>query len=1241
MTAAINFTVSAVSLLPEKWFIGGEKEDQAKFSKQPDWPLPKYTVLVPVYRESEVMPELIKAMKRLDYPSEKLEIMFLVEEHDQETREAALSAGLCPNMRIVDLPPGNPQTKPRSCNLGLLLARGDLIVIFDAEDRPDPDQLIKAAKAFAGAKDNRLACVQAKLFFYNAKQNILTHQFALEYALRYGMILPGLTRLGLPIPLGGTSNHFRTDILRRLGGWDAWNVTEDADLGMRCQALGYRVNMIESITWEEATSQPGAWIKQRTRWLKGFMITVLVHTRHPAQTLQRFRPAGMVTLFGIVLGAPLSFLGQPIALMLLLCDLAGFRWSNLGNGWHRGLTSTLLLMGTLMTMAVTLFAAFRRRISYSHLACLLPGYWALYWVAAWRALFQLVHSPFVWEKTPHGQTTHVTPKTAATSTSTVYSIKELELPPAEFSCRYRSGLTTCIVICRPKSKVVRGSPIELFTTVVLLVVLSRLWMSVWSKDSLLIVIEDYFFIEPRSAPYRGYYLYAQSRLCWIITMNAFAISSPLVLSCMLRISNEESIYVLLGENMLIVFLVEWMPSFSTTFLTVFTVFLGLAFYETRAEYMHPLANAREFNPGNSTEHTGIVTQANDDGNSPRFTTNLKTRMCPMAISRIIANTRSSIPGTKSEKDADRVHKTTNEVKKLHGKPILFPCHLRHRRLTPFKDSFQHSYLYVGTPVGLEACYSPILCVDSPYDPMRKWPFRKAWFNIRSQDHGIRGGFYLTIAEKLKEYLISDGADPAEWAYAYLLAVPSINGQVDNPLGFWYLYTADRELTAIVAELNTSFGERRMWLVRQCLEPKLEPKKIRKSPYTFRGHFGKDIHVSPFMPSNGGGYTIDTSDPCASPSNQLDILVTLTKAEGGPLLITRVASSSPGLDASAAPMWEKIAFLVRWCYVPTSTVMTYRILSQAARIYLKAPRVWTRPEPTKTALGKPARAVERTLERSFRLILKSAVENHPSPLSVTYVTPGEHSKKSEIFRSVNAQEPIQKQSDLDASSTETEKLRNLSFGKDNSPANIAFQVISPVFYSRFFHYDSPCSAFTGELLDDDRTRTVWSSDPNIFMSIFCSTVTFTGTKAITYSSVSNHWRWWLVSLLRTAPVATTFPHITPYRCFKGLSSMDHWILEHCLRSDAEEYRRAMLRIFIGEWIGGTAGPMKRFSNDLEPFGLSRDAVLRIYDATIKAFVVTMAVSLIRVLETESNMRVKGLVGWLVAGANLWACLKAYL
>jgi hypothetical protein len=225
-------------------------------------------------------------------------------------------------------------------------------------------------------------------------------------------------------------------------------------------------------------------------------------------------------------------------------------------------------------------------------------------------------------------------------------------------------------------------------------------------------------------------------------MNSFAISSPLVLSCMLRILIKESIYVLIGENLLIVCLVEWMASFWTTFITAFAVFMRQAFYETRAEYMNTLGNVREVNSEESVEHAGS-------------SSNLKFGRCPVGISRVITDTASSIPHTNNEKDIYKVRKPKDEAKKLHGKPILFPCHLRHRRLTPFKDSFRHSYLYVGTPVGLQACYSPILCVDLPYNPKSKWPFRKAWFNIKGQDHAIRGGSYLTTAHKLREYLISE------------------------------------------------------------------------------------------------------------------------------------------------------------------------------------------------------------------------------------------------------------------------------------------------------------------------------------------------------------------------------------------------------------------------------------------------------------------------------------------------------
>lgn len=238
-------------------------------------------------------------------------------------------------------------------------------------------------------------------------------------------------------------------------------------------------------------------------------------------------------------------------------------------------------------------------------------------------------------------------------------------------------------------------------------------------------------------------------------MNAIAISSPLVLSCMLRTSIRDSIYVLLGENLLIVCLVEWMPPFWTAFLTVFIGFLGLAFYETRAEYMNPIGNVREINSEYAVEHKRVVTKANDNEYSLPSPLNLKSSMCPVRISKIISDTSSSVLGTNSGNDDHKVIKPANDVNKLHGKPILFPCHLKHRRLTPFKDSFRHSYLYVGTPVGLQACYSPILCVDLPYDQRSKWPFRRAWFNIKGQDHAIRGGSHLTTAQKLREYLISE------------------------------------------------------------------------------------------------------------------------------------------------------------------------------------------------------------------------------------------------------------------------------------------------------------------------------------------------------------------------------------------------------------------------------------------------------------------------------------------------------
>ena len=366
----------------------------------PDAGLPAYTILVPAYQEQDVIGGMVRCLENLDYPQDRLEALILVERRDTATKQAIADADPAPFIRIVEIPPGKPQTKPRSCNAGLLLAKGDLIVIYDAEDRPDPGQLRVVAAQFAAA-DDTLACVQAKLMVANAGQSFITRQFALEYCLRYELTLPGLARLGLPIPLGGTSNHFRTQVLRELGGWDAWNVTEDADLGMRCSALGYRVEVADSVTYGEMPHQIGAWTKQRTRWLKGFMLTALVHTRNPARTWRTFGRAGTMTMLTFMAGTPLLYLAQPIVLAIWISGYKGLIGQHLPAG---AIVPDVQLAVFIAWTALVAAAARRHKLASAVFAPLLPAYWAMHWTASWRGLYQLIRAPFLWEKTPHPAT---------------------------------------------------------------------------------------------------------------------------------------------------------------------------------------------------------------------------------------------------------------------------------------------------------------------------------------------------------------------------------------------------------------------------------------------------------------------------------------------------------------------------------------------------------------------------------------------------------------------------------------------------------------------------------------------------------------------------------------------------------------------------------------------------------------------------------------------------------------------
>lgn len=380
-----------------------------------DCDLPAYTVLVPAYKEANVVGKLIANLGALDYPSSKLDVMLLLEADDEETIAVARSMALPDHMRVVVVPPGTPQTKPRACNYGLALAHGKYAVIYDAEDRPDPQQLRIAVAAFerdrfereeAGSKRLPLAIVQASLHYFNADYNVLTRMFAIEYAHWFEAMLPGMDTARLPLPLGGTSNHFDVTLLREMGGWDPYNVTEDADAGLRASLMGYRVAVIPSSTGEEACAQVGAWIKQRTRWIKGYMITAAVNTRHPARFVRAVGVRGVIGMVGLIMATPLAFLAYPLALGLTVATYVGVQFIGLAlPPLLVQISVATFVMGNLVTIvSAGVAATWRYNWRIGVFAVFNPVYWLLHSVAAWRALYQVVWDPHRWEKTPHGLT---------------------------------------------------------------------------------------------------------------------------------------------------------------------------------------------------------------------------------------------------------------------------------------------------------------------------------------------------------------------------------------------------------------------------------------------------------------------------------------------------------------------------------------------------------------------------------------------------------------------------------------------------------------------------------------------------------------------------------------------------------------------------------------------------------------------------------------------------------------------
>lgn len=372
----------------------------------PEIDLPTYTVLIPVFREDNIIHRVIENMESLDWPKTKLQVLLLCEEEDLDTINAIKKANPPEYITLLIVPAGTPQTKPRACNFGLSFATGEFLVIYDAEDRPESHQLREAHARFMQAHndDYELVCLQAPLNYFNVEQNVLTRMFTLEYSMWFDGMIRGMGKMKLPIPLGGTSNHFRVDLLRKIGGWDPYNVTEDADLGMRASALGYRVDTISATTWEEACSKVSAFIPQRTRWIKGYIVTSLVDLRQPIKFIRNAGWRSTFTLFGLIAGTPALFLSYPLVWgATILTFLFPTQLSLNAPSWLVTTAVWNAIVGNALVIALTAWMGVRRhgwRITgYSVFN---PIYWFLHSYAAWRALYQTFRSPHKWEKTPHG-----------------------------------------------------------------------------------------------------------------------------------------------------------------------------------------------------------------------------------------------------------------------------------------------------------------------------------------------------------------------------------------------------------------------------------------------------------------------------------------------------------------------------------------------------------------------------------------------------------------------------------------------------------------------------------------------------------------------------------------------------------------------------------------------------------------------------------------------------------------------
>jgi cellulose synthase/poly-beta-1,6-N-acetylglucosamine synthase-like glycosyltransferase len=364
-----------------------------------DQELPIYSILIPLYNEAFKVKSILNAMKNMNYPKNKLDIKIIIEADDLITLRTLSVENLPPYVHIIKVPYSLPRTKPKALNYAMAYVKGDILTIYDAEDIPDTDQLLKAVAAFSNLPE-QFACVQAKLNFYNPKENLLTRFFSLEYSIWFEYLLKGLSLLNLPVTLGGTSNHFKVDKLKEVGYWDASNVTEDADLGIRLYLSGYKVHLIDSTTIEESPTNIAVWLPQRARWIKGFIQTIYVFMR-AKKDLTKLNYLQIITVYIFVGLSTYSFFCFPWIILALCFELHKYMYYS----WF---INSIFAFSYLYIIAYFILIKEKESISQFNKMDWItliawPLYFLLHTISSYIAIWEIITSPFKWNKTPHGQ----------------------------------------------------------------------------------------------------------------------------------------------------------------------------------------------------------------------------------------------------------------------------------------------------------------------------------------------------------------------------------------------------------------------------------------------------------------------------------------------------------------------------------------------------------------------------------------------------------------------------------------------------------------------------------------------------------------------------------------------------------------------------------------------------------------------------------------------------------------------